>query len=34
VRPGQWECRVVVVERGVGPDTGVVAQLARGWKSR
>ena len=34
VRAGQRERCVVVIERRVGPDNGVVAQLARGWESR
>ena len=34
VRSRQWECRVGVVEGGVGPDRCVVAQLARGRESR
>ena len=34
VRTGQRECRVGVVEGGVGPDCGVVAQLTRGRESR
>ncbi len=29
VRPSQWECCVVVVERRIGPDDRVVADLAR-----
>ena len=33
VRAGQGECRVVVIERGVRPDGGVVAQFARGRES-
>jgi len=34
VRTRQRECRVGVVEGGVGPDCSVVAQLARGRESR
>ena len=34
VRTSQRECRVGVIEGGVGPDCGVVAQLTRGWESR
>ena len=34
VRTGQRECRVGVIEGGVGPDCGVVAQLTRGGESR
>ena len=34
VRTRQWECRVGMVEGGVGPDRRVMAQLARGRESR
>jgi hypothetical protein len=34
VRTRQRECRVGVIEGGVGPDCGVVAQLTRGRESR
>ena len=34
VRTRQRECRVGMVEGGVGPDCGVVTQLTRGWESR
>jgi len=33
VRAGEGECRIVVIERGVCPDGGVVAQFARGRES-
>ena len=33
VRPGQREGRVGVIERGVGPNRGVVTQLARSWET-
>lgn len=33
VRAGQRKCGVVVIERGVGPDRGVMAHLARRGES-